>query len=53
MRIDFGPGYRVCVGQDGAELVVLLGGSTKARQDRAIADAQERWAGYQTRKRRG
>ncbi len=53
VRIDFGPGYRVYVGQDGAELVILLGGSAKARQQQAIADAQERWAEYKARKRRG
>ena len=51
--IDFGPGFRVYVGQDGMKLVILLGGSTKARQQRAIADAQERWADYKARKRRG
>lgn len=48
--LHFGPGYRVYVGQDGAELVLLLGGSTKARQSQAIADAQERWADYKARK---
>jgi len=53
IRIDFGPGYRVYVGQDGPELVILLGGSTKARQDNAIADAQARWADYRRRKRQG
>lgn len=53
VRIDFGPGYRVYVGQDGSELVVLLGGSAKARQHLAIADAQGRWADYRARKRRG
>lgn len=52
-RIDFGPGYRVYIGQDGATFVVLLGGSAKARQDQAIADAQDRWADYKARKRRG
>jgi putative addiction module killer protein len=51
--IDFGPGVRVYVGQDGAELVILLGGSTKARQQQAVADAQARWADYKARKRRG
>ncbi|MCY3878341.1 MAG: hypothetical protein OXF74_04065 [Rhodobacteraceae bacterium] len=33
-RIDFGPGYRIYFGKDGATLVVLLGGGTKARQQR-------------------
>jgi putative addiction module killer protein len=53
VRIDFGPGYRVYLGLDGADLVILLGGSAKARQSAAIADAQERWNDYRRRKRRG
>ena len=53
VRIDFGPGDRVYLGLDGAELVILLGGSTKARQSAAIADARERWTDYRRRKRRG
>ena len=53
VRIAFGPGYRVYVGQDGPELVILLGGSTKARQHQAIQGAQERWADYKARKQRG
>jgi len=51
VRIDFGPGYRVYLGVDGASLVILLGGSAKARQSRAISDAQERWNDYRRRKR--
>jgi len=42
VRIDFGSGYRIYLGLDGAALVILLGGSAKARQNAAIADAQER-----------
>jgi putative addiction module killer protein len=53
VRIDFGPGYRVYVGQDGAELVILLGGSTKARQRAAIEAAQTCWVDYKARKRKG
>jgi putative addiction module killer protein len=53
LRIDFGPGYRVYLGMDGAELVILIGGSTKARQSVAVADAQARWKDYRGRKRRG
>ena len=52
LRIDFGPGYRVYLGMDGDYLVILLGGSTKARQSDAIADAQARWKDYRQRKRR-
>ena len=41
-KIDFGPGYRVYFGRDGNVLVVLLGGSTKQRQQDAIAAAKTR-----------
>ena len=50
-RIDFGPGYRIYFGQDGDELVILLGGGTKVRQDRDIATAQARWLDYKRRKK--
>lgn len=53
VRIDFGPGLRVYIGQDGADFVILLGGGTKARQQQAIADAHACWADYKARKRRG
>ena len=45
-RIDFGPGYRIYFGKDGAHIVILLGGSAKKRQSAAIADAQAAWAAY-------
>jgi len=52
-KIDFGPGYRVYLGFDGVALVVLLGGSAKARQSTAVAHAHQRWNDYRHRKRRG
>lgn len=33
-RIDFGPGYRVYFGQDGDQIIILLGGGTKKRQQK-------------------
>jgi len=45
-RIDWGPGYRVYFGRDGARCVVLLTGGTKRRQSRDIARARALWAGY-------
>ena len=49
-KIDFGPGYRVYFGRDGESVVILLGGSTKQRQQQAIEAAKERWADYRRRK---
>jgi putative addiction module killer protein len=50
-RIDFGPGYRIYFGKDGDQLVVLLAGGTKKRQQRDIESAQARWAEYRKRKK--
>jgi putative addiction module killer protein len=50
-RIDSGPGYRVYFGKDGDAVVILLGGSTKRRQQEAIDAAQARWAEYRRRRR--
>ena len=43
LKVDFGPGYRIYFGKDGSEIVILLGGGTKKRQDRDIDTAQARW----------
>ena len=45
-RIDWGPGYRVYFGRDGATLVILLTGGTKQRQQRDIERARALWAEY-------
>jgi putative addiction module killer protein len=50
IRIDRGPGYRIYFGWDGKTLVVLLGGGTKRRQRRDIADALDLWRLYKARK---
>jgi putative addiction module killer protein len=50
VKMDFGPGYRVYFGRDGAAIIVLLGGGTKKRQQRDIEDAQMRWTDYKRRK---
>ena len=49
-RIDFGPGYRIYFGKDGATYVILLGGSTKKRQSAAIGVAADAWTDYKRRK---
>ena len=50
-RIDFGPGYRIYFGQEGAHLVILLGGGTKQRQQNDITVALTRWEDYKRRKK--
>ena len=50
-RIDFGPGYRIYFGRDGDALIILLGGGTKARQQRDIEDAVALWREYRRSKR--
>ena len=49
-KIDFGPGYRIYFGKDGEAVVILLGGSTKQRQQDAISAARARWNDYRRRK---
>jgi putative addiction module killer protein len=52
VRIDFGPGYRVYFGRDGATLVILLTGGSKKRQRRDIEAALACWQDYKRRSRR-
>jgi putative addiction module killer protein len=49
-RIDWGPGYRIYLAQDGDVMIVLLGGGTKKRQESDIARAKALWAEYKARK---
>jgi putative addiction module killer protein len=49
-RIDYGPGYRVYFGRDGDDLVVLLVGGTKQRQQNDIEAAQAYWRDYKSRR---
>jgi putative addiction module killer protein len=51
-RIDFGPGYRIYFGRDGDEIIILLGGGTKKRQQTDIERAKEHWQDYKTRKKK-
>jgi putative addiction module killer protein len=50
LRLDFGPGYRVYFGKDGEQLVILLGGGTKKRQQNDIEAAQALWQEYKRTK---
>ena len=50
-RIDFGPGYRIYFGKDGARIVILLGGGTKQRQQNDIKLAIARWEDFKRTKK--
>ena len=50
-RVDFGPGYRIYFGRDGDQIVILLGGGTKKRQQKDIEAAKILWKEYKIRKR--
>jgi putative addiction module killer protein len=50
-KINFGPGYRVYFGKDGEEIVILLGGGTKKRQQNEISLTLDRWEDYKLRKK--
>jgi putative addiction module killer protein len=50
-KIDFGPGIRVYFGQDGDELVILLGGGTKKMQRKEIKENRMLWAQYKKEKK--
>lgn len=49
LRLDFGQGYRVYLGQDGDVLVILLCGGDKRTQARDIVTAKEYWQSYKRR----
>jgi len=44
--INFGPGYRVYYGLDGADIVILLVGGSKATQQKDIDAAKQYWRQY-------
>ena len=50
-RIDFGPGYRVYFGKDGEQIVILLCGGMKKRQQDDIELAHDCWLEYKRAKR--
>ena len=51
-RIDWGPGIRIYLIQDGDKLIVLLGGGTKNGQNADIKRARDLRDEYETRKAR-
>ena len=48
--IDWGPGYRIYLAQDGHDLIILFGGGTKKRQNTDIEEAKRLHAEYKARK---
>jgi putative addiction module killer protein len=50
-KINFDPGYRVYFGKDGEQIVILLGGGTKQRQQNEIRLTLDRWEDYKQRKK--
>ena len=52
-RIHFGQGFRIYFGRDGRELILLLMGGTKNRQQADIQEAKRLWAEYKRRKKDG
>ena len=53
LKVNFGPGYRVYFGKDGSDIVILLGGGTKKRQQRDIEVARAHWRTYKNYRQRG
>ena len=49
-RIDWGPGYRIYLVQEGKRLIILFGGGTKASQKSDIKQAKDLLAEYKSRK---
>lgn len=50
-RINWGPGYRIYLAQDGKQLIVLFGGGTKKSQQSDIDQAKELYHEYKKRKK--
>ena len=47
LRIDYGPGYRVYFGRNGATIVILLCGGDKKTQPNDIETASKYWKEHQ------
>lgn len=52
-RIDFEKGYRIYYAQDGTNVIILLSGGIKTRQQKDINNAIKYWNDYKKRKRSG
>lgn len=45
-KIDWGPGYRIYLTNDGLKIIILLGGGSKKRQQKDIDEAVALWEDY-------
>ena len=50
-RIDWGPGYRIYLVQEGKRLIILFGGGTKKTQKSDVKAAQKLYIEYKNRKK--
>lgn len=50
-RVDWGPGYRIYLVQEGKRLIVLFGGGTKKTQKSDVKAAQKLYIEYKNRKK--
>ena len=50
-KIHWGPGYRIYLGRDGKDLIILLGGGTKNKQQTNINEAKKLFKEYKSRKK--
>ena len=49
-KINYGAGWRIYLAKDGVEIIILLGGGSKNRQQRDIDRAVELWEEYKQKK---
>ena len=49
-KIDWGPGLRIYLTKEGLNIIILVGGGTKKRQQRDIDQAVALWEDYKRRK---
>ena len=50
-RIDWGPGYRIYLVQEGKRLIILFGGGTKKTQKADVKAAQKLYIEFKNRKK--
>ena len=51
IKLDFGPGYRIYFGKEGDLVLILLGGSSKKGQQKAIDKAKSMWKEHKASKK--